>query len=202
MPVFAYLRVSTLDQTTEQQLSQITAAGHEVAPDRVFVEHGTSGKVPALQRQQFQRLYDRMSQGDTLIVARLDRLGRDVIDLVTTVEKLTKRGINIVVLGLGVLDQSAQSRLTLNVLAAISQFERQIISERTIAKLALLKSQGVRLGRPVKTNDDTLRAKATDLFSEGKSWRKVAKELNVALSTLQRMMKQTSSNRSAIAAAP
>jgi putative DNA-invertase from lambdoid prophage Rac len=183
------LRVSTVDQTTEQQLSQISAAGHQVDRDRVFVEHGVSGKVPALQRQQFQRLYDRMSKGDTLVVARLDRLGRDVLDLVTTVEKLTDRGININVLGLGVLDQSAQSRLTLNVLAAISQFERQIISERTKAKLSQLKADGVRLGRPVKVTNEALKQKATELFTRGLSWRKVAAELNIALSTLQRLMK-------------
>ena len=190
MANFAYLRVSTLDQTTEQQLTQITSGGYEVAVDRVFTEVGTSGKVPALQRTQFQRLNDRLNEGDSLIVARLDRLGRDVLDLISTVESLTKRGVKIVVLGLGTLDQSAQSRLTLNILAAISQFERQIISERTIAKLQQLKSDGVKLGRPVKFSNATLVAKARELLANGTSWRKTAVELGIALSTLQRLVKQ------------
>jgi len=186
---FAYLRVSTTDQTTAQQLSQITGAGFKVARDRVFIEHAVSGAVPALQREQFKRLHDRMNSGDSLIVVRLDRLGRSVLDIISTVESLTARGISIVVLGLGTLDQSAQSKLTLNVLAAISQFEKQIISERTKAKLSQLKKDGVKLGRPVKHSDETLKAKAVELFNNGKSWRKVAAELGVALSTLQRMMR-------------
>lgn len=74
-------------------------------------------------------------------------------------------------------------------LAAISQFERQIIGERTKAKLAQLKAQGVRLGRPVKTSDAALKARAAALMAGGLSWRKTAGELGVALSTLQRMLK-------------
>ena len=188
MSNFAYLRVSTADQTTEQQLSQIAAAGFSIDRDRVFIEHGVSGKVPALQREQFKRLFDRLHKGDTLVVARIDRLGRDVLDLISTVEELTAKGVSINVLGLGTLDQSAQSRLTLNILAAISQFERQLISERTKAKLNQLKADGVKLGRPVKYSDEALKTKARELFQEGKSWRKTAKECGVALSTLQRLM--------------
>ena len=189
MSVFAYLRVSTVDQTTEQQLSQIESAGHKVARDRVFIEHGISGKIPALQREQFQRLHDRMTSGDTLIVARLDRLGRDTLDVITTIDNLIARGVSVNVLGLGVLDNTPQSRLTLTMLSAISEFERGLISERTKAKLRQMKADGIRLGRPVKISDETLKTKALSLFSEGKSWRKVARELNIALSTLQRMMK-------------
>lgn len=189
MAVFAYLRVSTNDQTTEQQLSQIASAGHKVARDRVFKEHGVSGKVPALQREQFKRLNDRLTSGDELVVVKLDRLGRDVLDVVSTIDGLTKRGISVNVLGLGVLDNSPQSRLTLTMLSAISEFERGLISERTKAKLAQMKSEGIKLGRPVKINNQTLKTKATELFAQGLSWRKVAAEVGVALSTLQRLMR-------------
>ena len=189
MAVFAYLRVSTNDQTTEQQLSQIASAGHKVARDRVFKEHGVSGKVPALQREQFKRLNDRLTSGDELVVVKLDRLGRDVLDVVSTIDGLTKRGISVNVLGLGVLDNSPQSRLTLTMLSAISEFERGLISERTKAKLAQMKSEGIKFGRPVKINNQTLKTKATELFAQGLSWRKVAAEVGVALSTLQRLMR-------------
>jgi putative DNA-invertase from lambdoid prophage Rac len=189
MATFAYLRVSTIDQTTEQQLRQIVEAGHAVDPDRVFTEHGVSGKIPALQREQFRRLNDRLSSGDVLIVVKLDRLGRNTLDVVATIENLTERGIAVVVLGLGTLDQSPAARLTLTVLAAISQFEREMISQNTKAKLAELKANGVRLGRPVKSNDAALKAKAQALLTGGHSWRKAAAELNIALSTLQRLMK-------------
>jgi len=94
-----------------------------------------------------------------------------------------------------VLDQSPQSRLTLTMLAAISQFERELISERTKAKLAQLKAEGVKLGRPVKIDDEALRERAESLFSQGFSWRKVASELGVALSTLQRLMKSSAARK-------
>lgn len=189
MATFAYLRVSTLDQTTEQQLTQITGAGYVVGDRLVYIEQGVSGKVPALQREQFTRLNDQITSGDSLIVAKLDRLGRDTLDVITTIEALITRGVSIIVLGLGVLDQSPTSRLTLTMLAAVSQFERELISERTKAKLAQLKADGVKLGRPVKTTDATLKAKAQELFTAGLAWRKVAAELGIALSTLQRLMK-------------
>lgn len=189
MSTFAYLRVSTNEQTTDQQLKQIKDAGHQVEQDRVYVERGVSGKVPALQREQFHRLNDRMTSGDVLIVAKLDRLGRDTLDVIATIENLTKRDIAVVVLGLGTLDRSPQSRLTLTMLAAISQFEREMISERTKAKLAQLKADGVKLGRPAKSNDEELKEKAARLFADGLSWRRVAVELGIALSTLQRLMR-------------
>jgi putative DNA-invertase from lambdoid prophage Rac len=190
MTDFAYLRVSTTDQTTQQQLTQIENTGFVVAADRVFVEHAISGKIPALQREQFKRLYDRLSNGDTLIIAKLDRLGRDTLDVITTIDTLIKRGVSVIVLGLGVLDNSPQSRLTLTMLSAISEFERGLISERTKAKLAQLKKEGVRLGPPVKIDDQALQAKAEELFKAGLSWRKVAGELGIAVSTLQRLMKK------------
>lgn len=189
MASFAYLRVSTQDQTTDQQMKQIMDAGYTVEPDRVYIEQGVSGKVPALQREQFKRLDDRLAAGDSLIVVKLDRLGRNTLDVISTIENLTSRGVAVVVLGLGTLDQSPQSRLTLTMLAAISQFERDLISERTKAKLSQLKANGKQLGRPAKVKDAEVKAQAERLFSEGKSWRKVAKEMDMALSTLQRMMK-------------
>lgn len=189
MATFAYLRVSTKDQTTEQQLAQIQSAGHQIERDRVYVEQGVSGKVPSLQREQFSKLNERMDSGDSLIVTKLDRLGRDMLDVIATIRDLTERGISVVIFGLGTLDNTPQSKLTLAMLAAISEYERDLISERTKAKLAKLKADGAKLGRPVKTTDEALREKAESLFAQNMSWRKVAGELGIALSTLQRMMK-------------
>ena len=199
MPVFAYLRVSTVDQTTGQQKSQIANAGYKVANDRVYAEQGVSGKVPALQRPKFKELEGRLDAGDTLVVVKLDRLGRDTLDVITTIQKLIGKGVSVAVLGLGVLDGSPQSNLTMTMLIAISSFERELISERTKAKLSQMRAEGIRLGRPRKVDDETLRARATELFGQGLSWRRVANETNIALSTLQRLMKPTASNTSAIA---
>jgi len=80
-------------------------------------------------------------------------------------------------------------------LIAISTFEREIISERTKAKLNQLRLEGKRLGRPVKVTNEALKQKATELFAAGLSWRRVAKETNVALSTLQRMMRTATAQK-------
>lgn len=198
MPVFAYVRVSTIDQTTSQQLTQITNAGYAVKRDRVYEEQGISGKVPALQREKFKELAGRLDKGDTLVVVKLDRLGRDTLDVITTIKWLVEeKEVAVSVLGLGVLDGSPQSNLTMTMLAAFSTFERELISERTKAKLAQLKADGVRLGRPVKISNEALKTKAVELFGKGLSWRKVAGELGVALSTLQKMMSSKTTQQTA-----
>jgi len=92
-------------------------------------------------------------------------------------------------LNMGKLDNTPTSRLTLTMLAAISQFERELIGERTKEALAIKKANGVQLGRPMKINDADLKAKAVELFAAGGSWRKTAAALNISLSTLQRLMK-------------
>lgn len=189
MSNFCYLRSSTNTQTVQQQLLQINNAGYEIDRDRVFIESGVSGKVPALQRDQFSKLNERLHDGDVLITVELSRLGRDILDVISTIRNLIDRGVRIVILGLGTLDNTPQSNLTMNLLAAISDFERQLISIRTKAKLNQLKAEGVKLGRPVKITDENLKLKANQLLDSGISWRKTAKELGIALSTLQRMMK-------------
>ncbi len=191
MPTFAYLRVSTTQQTVSQQLTQITNGGFVIEPDRVYQEAAVSGAVPALQRPKFKELEGRLETGAVLVVTKLDRLGRDTLDVIVTIQALVAKGVKVAVLGLGTLDGSPQSNLTMTMLIAISQFERELISERTKAKLAQLRLEGVKLGRPTKHNNESLRAKAQELFESGLSWRKVAGQLGVALSTLQRMMKAT-----------
>ncbi|GLR15006.1 resolvase [Chitinimonas prasina] len=187
---FAYLRVSKSDSTVEQQLTQMEVEGLVFEGDRVYREEGVSGKVPALQRKEFAKLYEAMckSKNPELCVARIDRLGRDVLDVLSTIETLLDKGVTIRVLGLGVLDKTPSGLLVRNVLLSISQFERELISERTRAKLAHLKSTGVKLGRPSKAADAEKLQKARALFGQGMSWRQVAKELGCALSTLQRLM--------------
>ncbi|TCT27469.1 resolvase-like protein [Providencia alcalifaciens] len=78
--VFAYCRVSTLEQNTENQRREIESAGFKVEPYRIIEEH-ISGSVAAGDRPGFSRLLDRMEHGDVLIVTKLDRLGRNAIDM-------------------------------------------------------------------------------------------------------------------------
>ena len=91
---FAYLRVSTHGQTTDNQLREIEGAGFAVAPHRVVAET-VSGSEAIARRREFARLLDRLEPGDVLVVTRLDRLGRDAIDVVGTVGRLAEMGVRV-----------------------------------------------------------------------------------------------------------
>ena len=156
--VFAYARVSTVEQLTENQREQIARAGYDIAPKR-FIEEQISGSVPAAQRPGFQRLLERMDEGDTLVVTKLDRIGRDSIDVQQTVERFQSEGIRLVVLQLGNLDlTSSAGALMVKMLAAVADFERDLIIERTQAGQARARAAGTHMGRPAKTTSDQQRA--------------------------------------------
>ena len=156
--VFAYARVSTVEQLTENQREQIARAGYDIAPKR-FIEEQISGSVPAAQRPGFQRLLERLDEGDTLVETKLDRIGRDSIDVQQTVERFQSEGIRLVVLQLGNLDlTSSAGALMVKMLAAVADFERDLIIERTQAGQARARAAGTHMGRPSKTTPDQQRA--------------------------------------------
>jgi putative DNA-invertase from lambdoid prophage Rac len=105
---FIYLRVSTTGQTTDNQLQEIKAAGFKVEPRRVVPET-VSGNVATSQRRGFTRLLDRLEPGDVLVVTKLDRLGRNVMDVGSTVAKLAELGVRVHCLALGGVDLTSSS---------------------------------------------------------------------------------------------
>lgn len=180
---FAYCRVSTLNQTTANQIREIEAAGFAVEPQRVVAET-VSGSVPTSQRKGFSKLIDKMEVGDTLIVTRVDRLGRSVVDVHSTVEKLTNLGIRVHCIALGGVDlTSAAGKMTMSVIAAVAQMEKDLLVERTQSGLARAKAEGKQLGRPraVNVND------VAKLKGNGLAQRAVAEKLGVSLSTIKRV---------------
>jgi putative DNA-invertase from lambdoid prophage Rac len=154
---FAYLRVSTTGQTTDNQLQEIKAAGFKVEPRRVVTET-VSGNVATSQRRRFTRLLDRVEPGDVLFVTKLDRLGRNVMDVGSTVAKLAELGVRVHCLALGGVDlTSSTGKLTMNVLNAVAEFERDLLVERTQAGLSRAKAEGKTLGRPLSLTEDRRR---------------------------------------------
>lgn len=109
---FAYCRVSTNEQTTENQIMRIRQAGYDILDSRV-VSETVSGGVQAMQRRAFANMVDhKLEEGDTLVVLKLDRLGRDNIDVQQTITMLIERGIKVVSLDLPVRDlSSAEGKL-------------------------------------------------------------------------------------------
>lgn len=183
--VFAYCRVSTVDQTIENQVREIEAAGFSINPRRV-VSETVSGSTPAMERDGFRRLIDRLEFGDVLVLNKLDRLGRNAMDVRATVEKLAAMEVRVHCLALGGADlTSPAGKMTMAVIAAVAEFERDLLIERTQAGLVRAKVQGKRLGRPsslTTEQQETIRKKR----SQGVSLGKLAEEYGVSRSAIQR----------------
>jgi putative DNA-invertase from lambdoid prophage Rac len=125
MRIFSYCRVSTTEQTTENQIIAIRQKGYEVNDSRVISET-VSGSVEAMKRDKFKMLINhQIESGDMLLVLKLDRLGRDNIDVQKTINLLTEKGIKIVCLDLPIADlSSAEGKLMLQMFSAFAEFER------------------------------------------------------------------------------
>ena len=152
---FLYARVSTEGQTTDNQIQEVQAAGFAVEPQRVIVET-ISGSTMAMERPQFAKLVERMESSDVLIVTKLDRLGRDAMNVRGTVEMLADMGVRVHCLALGGADLTSSAGKTMGVLAAVAEFERDLLIERTNAGLARAKADGKKLGRPEATGTTIL----------------------------------------------
>ncbi|KUY71854.1 recombinase family protein [Burkholderia cepacia] len=183
---FAYARVSTTDQTAANQLREIEAAGFAVDRRRVVTE-SISGSVSADQRPGFAELLLRMEEGDVLIVTKLDRLGRNAMDVRATVDVLANRGIRIHCLALGGVDlTSAAGRMTMQVLNAVAEFERDLLIERTQAGIARAKAEGKALGRPSALTMQQ-RAEVRRELDQGASVAGLAKRYSTSRQTIMRI---------------
>ena len=182
---FAYVRVSTTEQTTENQIQEISAAGFKVEPYRIVTET-ISGSTPIAGRKGFKRLVDKLETGDVLIVTKLDRLGRNAIDVSSTVAMLEEMGIRVHCLALGGVDlTSSAGRLTMGVINAVAQFERDLLIERTQSGLARAKAQGKTLGRPAALTTEQ-RDSVKSLLAEGASVSSLAKQFHTSRQTIMR----------------
>jgi putative DNA-invertase from lambdoid prophage Rac len=186
--VFAYCRVSTVDQTAENQAREIAAAGFNISPRRIIAET-VSGSVPAEQRPQFAKLLDRFEAGDVLVVTKLDRLGRSAMDVRTTVEKLAKAEVRVHCLALGGADlTSPAGKMTMQVIAAVAEFERDLLIERTRSGLARAVSEGKHVGRP-SALDEKAASKVLARLAKGETVSALAREHGVSRTTIQRLQK-------------
>jgi putative DNA-invertase from lambdoid prophage Rac len=186
---FIYARVSTADQTTDNQIREVEAAGFKVDAKRVIAET-ISGSTAAMQRPGFARLVDRLETGDVLIVTKLDRLGRNAMDVRATVEQLASEGVRVHCLALGGVDlTSPAGKMTMAVISAVAEFERDLLIERTQAGLSRAKSEGKALGRPSALTVDQL-AEVRRKRSEGVSLGTLAKAYGVSRAAIQRAEKR------------
>jgi putative DNA-invertase from lambdoid prophage Rac len=184
--VFAYCRVSTADQTTENQRREIEAAGFAIDKRRV-IEEAISGSVASAERPGFAKLLDRLEPGDVLVVTKLDRLGRNAMDVRATVEQLAGVGVRVHCLALGGVDlTSAAGRMTMQVISAVAEFERDLLIERTQSGLRRARAEGKVFGRPSALSAEQRDAVLQQLAS-GASVASLAKEFSTSRQTIMRV---------------
>ncbi|WP_415776485.1 recombinase family protein [Sneathiella sp. HT1-7] len=179
-----YARTSTLEQVAgfESQIEELEKQGCE----KIFKEQVSS----VAQRKQLALALDYMREGDTLVVSKLDRLARSMRHLGEIVETVRSKDAHLQILNLGIDTSNATGELVLNLLGAVSQFERQIMLERQREGIAKAKSEGKYKGRK-----PTARAKAMDvrkLFSEGVRPSDIAKELGIGRASVYRILSSSS----------
>lgn len=170
--LFGYARVSTQDQQLHLQLDDLEKAGCE----RVFQEKISSAK----DRPQLKLLIDTLRSGDTVVVWKLDRLGRSLKELIGLVNDFQARGIGFRSLHDAIDTTTAQGRLIFNLFASLAEFERDLIRERTQAGLSAARARGRRGGRPKGLGKATL-AKAQAARTLYEKREKTAQEIGQVL---------------------
>lgn len=184
--VFAYCRVSTTDQTTQNQSIEIKAAGFTIEAQRL-IEESISGSVAAKERPGFTKLIDRMESGDILVVTKLDRLGRNAMDVRATVERLSSWGVRVHCLALGGVDlTSPAGKMTMQVIAAVAEFERDLLIERTQSGINRAKAAGKQFGRPPALNMAE-RVAVIEKLTTGISVTELAREFKTTRQTIMRI---------------
>lgn len=186
MALIGYARVSTADQDPQLQVDALTLAGC----DRIFVEHASGART---DRPELAACLDYARRDDTLTVWRLDRLGRSLPHLITTVNALGERGIGFRSLGEAIDTTTAGGRLIFHIFGAVAQFQRELTLENTAAGLAAAAASGKKGGRqPV---DERRIGAALQLLDSGRPVAEVARTLGLGRSTLYRYLQDSAEDQ-------
>lgn len=179
-----YVRVSTEEQRVDLQKLALKRAGC----GKIFCDHGVSGST--LKRPGLSRALKSLEPGDTLVVWRLDRLGRSLIGLVQLIDLLGKNGIEFASLTEAIDTSSSGGRLVFHMMAALSEFERTLISERTRAGMEAARAKGQRIGRPPALSRSDIEAARRAIFIDGEEVSEVALRYKVTVRTLRQSMRR------------
>lgn len=178
---FGYARVSTHEQNLDLQVKALKEDGCEkIITDKIS---GSSSDRPGLKKLK----QDMLREGDTLVVWRLDRLGRSLRDLIDWVRELKAAGIHFHSLQENIDTSNAAGELIFHIFGSLAQFERNLIRERTKAGLEAARARGRLGGRPTKLNDD-LQKYAIDLYQRKKPIQQICETLKIGKTTLYRYL--------------
>ena len=176
-----YVRVSTIAQTLEQQNAALEAAG--VTKTFSDTMSGACDDRPGLAA-----LLDYVREGDTVVVWKLDRLGRNTLHILETVKALTERGVTLISTTDGIDSSTAAGRLMIGVLGSLAEYERELVKERTALKRAMSLANGTKFGRRKKVVHPSHIATARRMKIDGHVAKDIAKYLGVSRATLYRYL--------------
>lgn len=179
-----YTRVSTVTQTLEQQNEALTAAG----VTKVFSDMMSGARD---DRPGLTDLLAYMRDGDTVVVWKLDRLGRNMLHILQTVRDLTERGVTLVSVTDGIDSSTAAGRMMIGVLGSLAEYERELVGERSALKRASSRANGTKFGRPRKVGDAEHIATARRMKADGHTAKDIAKYLGVGRATLYRYLAES-----------
>src|SRR6516165_7098559 len=165
-----YLRVSTVAQTLDQQNDALAKSG----ATKTFSDTMSGARD---DRPGLAALLDYVREGDTVVVWKLDRLGRNTLHILATVKALTDRGVSLVSVTDGIDSSTAAGRMMIGVLGSLAEFERELTKERTALKRATSRANGTKFGRPRKVADGEHIATAKRMKADGHTGRDIAKYL-------------------------
>jgi len=182
MKKIAYARVSTPDQRHDRQIEGLKAVCDDL--------HIETLSACAARRPVYDRVMRMLEPGDTFVVWDLDRAFRSVVDAVTEAEKLRQRGIHFSVASLHVDTSTPAGMFVYTMMAALAEFERRIVSQRTREGLAAARERGARIGRPPRLSDQQILKARRRIDRERVTVTEVANDLGVPRWTLGRRLRQ------------
>lgn len=174
-----YARVSSAGQRLDVQLDRLSDC------DRIFHEKASGSSAEA--RKELQSALDYVRDEDVFVVTKLDRLARSVVDLAGIVKKLETKKVDLVVLDQGIDTTTMYGRLQFNILAAIGEFERELIRERSLEGREKAKARGVRFGAPPKLMKEEIEYLVRDFEEPGCSKREIAERYGISRSSVYRL---------------
>lgn len=178
-----YARVSTDEQKLDLQMKALKNAGC----DHIYEDYGVSGKT--FERDGLEAALSTLGKGDTLVVWRLDRLGRSLSKLIELMDELGAKGIDFRSLSEAIDTSSSGGRLAFHMMAALAEFERSLISERTRAGMQAARDNGKRLGRPRSLTSDQIDQAIIAIEVEGELIVDVAARFGVSRRSLKRLIR-------------
>ncbi len=176
-----YTRVSTVSQTLDQQQTALDAAG--VVKTFSDIMSGARDDRPGLAG-----LMEYVREGDTVVVWKLDRLGRNMLHILETVKALTDRGVTLVSTTDGIDSSTAAGRMMIGVLGSLAEYERELVKERTALKRAASRANGTKFGRHRKVASAEHISTAKRMKADGHTGKAIAKYLGVSRATLYRYL--------------